>query len=486
VPKAPESASQSALGVTSVRLKRARKFTRGQIIAVLAVSITVVLVATSQVLPVQITIVLLGGLAAIALYDRRRILLFTVIMVPSLSLVRRVTAGPAGYTDSDPLILLPIALVVAVVIMSWTRPRTDSRQLFVRGAAAAVVVGTVGTIVLRTSFDVSSLFFAGLLIVPLLLALSLSTGRLPAVWDMVSSAIPFLAVLAGAYGIVQFFFLPDWDRAWMITSRLRSIGAPLPLQVRVFGASESPGPYALFLGLAITLCLANAVVAKRVDRRVGWVVVGAFILFPLVLSGVRAALVGIVVSAVLLTLVRARGVTRLVFLSFLVGGYALLQAVIGRFGASSSILTSDRYSGFSTQDDSFIARIDLLRSVGNPLSHIVGNPEAANSDNLYINVLIRYGLVAAVALLVLVVALVILAIKGLAKGHAETVALSVVFIAVNSLFGPIFDALFGIVIGIVLGTIMAGLPGHPAALGPSAQGHLAKSSDKGRRTRQRF
>jgi hypothetical protein len=434
---------------------KARMITAGMIFTGLATAATAVLVAASQVLPVQITIVLLGVMAAFVLHDRSRVLLFAVLMVPSLSFVRRVTAGSAGYTDSDPLILLPIALVVAVVVLSWTKPRTDSSQRFVRGAAVAVIAGTAVTLVLRGSFEVSSLFFAGLIVVPLMLAISLSTGRMPPVWDVVSSAIPALAVLAGTYGIIQFFFLPAWDRAWMITSRLTSIGAPLPMQVRVFGASESPGPYALFLGLAITLCLAKAVVEPRLLRRTAWVGVGAYILFPLLLSGVRSTLIGIVVSAVLLTLIRARGLTRLVFLAFLVGGYALLQAVVGRFGAGSSILTSDRYSGFSTQDDSFVARIDLLRSVGNPLSYIVGDPSAGNADNLYVSVLIRYGFVAAVALLALVTVLVVSAIRRLAAGHSETVALSVIFIAVNSLFGPIFDALFGIVIGVVFGTLMS-------------------------------
>jgi len=433
---------------------RARMITAGMVFTGFATAATAVLVAASQVLPVQITIVLLGVMAAFVLHDRSRVLLFAVLMVPSLSLVRRVTAGSAGYTDSDPLILLPIALVVAVVVLSWTKPRTDSSQRFVRGAAVAVIAGTAITLVLRGSFEVSSLFFAGLLVVPLMLAISLSTGRMPPVWNVVSSAIPALAVLAGTYGVIQFFFLPAWDRAWMITSRLTSIGAPLPMQVRVFGASESPGPYALFLGLAITLCLAKAVVEPRVLRRTAWVTVGAYILFPLLLSGVRSTLVGIVVSAVLLTIVRARGVTRLVFLAFLVGGYVLLQAVVGRFGSGSSILTSDRYSGFSTQDDSFIARVNLLRSVGNPLNYIVGDPAAANADNLYVSVLIRYGLLAAIALLTLMAALVVSAVQRLARGHTEGAALSMMFIATNSVFGPIFDALFGILIGIVMGAMM--------------------------------
>jgi hypothetical protein len=419
---------------------------------------TAALVGVGLRMPTQVVLVALGIAAAFVLHDRSRVLAFVVVLVPTLSLVRRIVAGPLGYTESDPLILLPVVLTLAIVVMSWTRPRTNDRGSYLRGLAAAVVIGAGATVVLRAAFTVQGLFNSSLIIVPLLLAIAISAGRLPPIWDATRAVLVPVSLLAGTYGIVQFLVLPTWDRAWMITSDLSSIGAPLPLQVRVFGASESPGPYALFLGLVITISLASSVTASNRARAILWFGLGMYLTVPLLLSGVRSALLAVVVCAVILTLIRARGLTRILMIGFLAGSYYLLTQVLARFGAGSSILTADRYTNFSTQDSSFVARMNLLSSVGNPLNYVVGNPNAVGADNLFVSTLVRFGLLAAVALLGLVVVLTAHAIKNLTARQFEAVSLAVVFLSVMSLFGPTFDALFGLLVGLVYGSLMSQSP----------------------------
>jgi hypothetical protein len=272
---------------------------------------------------------------------------------------------------------------------------------------------------------------------------------------LISKVIPPLAVIVCVYGIIQFYFLPKWDRAWMLTSALTSIGHPSPLLVRVFGASESPGPYALFLGLALTLCLCSATIASGAVQKLKWLAMGVVIVVPLLLSGVRSALLGVLVCTVLLALIRGRGFTRILLFGFLLAACFLLITLITRFGGSSTILTADRYTQFSDQDDSLVARLQLLKYLRNPLQYVVANPHAPTTDNLFIDVMIRYGLLPAIALLSLFLATAFLALRDLIWKQNETAALCALFVVTQSLTGNVFNSLFGIIIGVVFGTVMA-------------------------------
>lgn len=435
----------------------------------LALGVVVCVAAAGVVhLPIQVTLVLLGALAALILYSRTRVMAFVIILIPTLGLIRRLVAGESGRTESDPLILLPIMLVVMVLAVSLTNPRSDPGKSSLRFLAAMVALGVGTTVVLRGAFGVEGLFFAASIIVPMMLAITLSTGRLTSLWSATAKVLPALAISVGTYGIFQFFVLPEWDRAWMRASELTSIGHPLPSQVRVFAASESPGPFALFLGLVLTLCLVAAVVEERTSRRFGWIALGAYITYPLLLSGVRSALLSVGICAIILTLVRARGFSRMLLLAFLGGAYYMLNSVVARFGAGSTILSADRYSSFSAEDDSFVARMKLLASVGNPLQYIVGNPNGRAADNLFIDTLFRYGLVPALALFLFMICITAAAIVNLKRKHAEAASLCMVYITASSFFGPTFNSLFGILAGLVFGTVMTAIRTRPPKAEPTA------------------
>jgi hypothetical protein len=56
-------------------------------------------------------------------------------------------------------------------------------------------------------------------------------------------------LLMGAYGIYQFFVLPDWDRAWMVNVSVHSFGEAEEMGVRVFSTMNAPAIFA-----AVTMC----------------------------------------------------------------------------------------------------------------------------------------------------------------------------------------------------------------------------------------
>ena len=63
-------------------------------------------------------------------------------------------------------------------------------------------------------------------------------------------------LVMGAYGLIQFLYLPPWDRYWMLSAPITSIGEPYPLAVRVFSTLNSPQPFGavMMAGLLLLFC----------------------------------------------------------------------------------------------------------------------------------------------------------------------------------------------------------------------------------------
>jgi hypothetical protein len=242
----------------------------------------------------------------------------------------------------------------------------------------------------------------------------------------------------------------------MISSDLKSIGAPIPLEVRVFGTSESPGPYALFLGLAIVVSLAKATITPNAAARVLWFVCGASMTIPLILSGVRTALIAIAICAVVLALIRGKGVGRIVPVVLVAVGAAVLLRVLDALQGSSSILSADRYTEFdSATDNSFQARLGLLQYFLSPGKYLIGNPSGGRADSLIGDTIIQYGYIAGILITILCVVMLVISMSNLRARRAETASLSSVFIVVASASGNVFLATFGIVIGLAFASAAA-------------------------------
>ncbi|BAZ07650.1 glucose-6-phosphate isomerase [Calothrix sp. NIES-3974] len=54
-------------------------------------------------------------------------------------------------------------------------------------------------------------------------------------------------LLTGIYGVIQYLVAPEWDRFWLISTKLGSMGEPEPLKIRVWSTMASPGPFAVMM-----------------------------------------------------------------------------------------------------------------------------------------------------------------------------------------------------------------------------------------------
>jgi hypothetical protein len=57
---------------------------------------------------------------------------------------------------------------------------------------------------------------------------------------VIESSFLYGTLLLGAYGIYQFFVLPDWDRMWMLNVQMNSFGEIAPMQIRTFSTMNAP------------------------------------------------------------------------------------------------------------------------------------------------------------------------------------------------------------------------------------------------------
>ena len=64
------------------------------------------------------------------------------------------------------------------------------------------------------------------------------------------------SLLAGGYGIYQFFFLPAWDKQWMIDLDAHPFGIPEAFHVRVFSTLNSPATCAAYMMTGLIMLFA--------------------------------------------------------------------------------------------------------------------------------------------------------------------------------------------------------------------------------------
>ena len=64
-------------------------------------------------------------------------------------------------------------------------------------------------------------------------------------------------LVTGIYGIVQYLVAPEWDRFWIVQTRLLTNGTPEPLGIRVFSTMNSPGPFANVVLAGLLILLTN-------------------------------------------------------------------------------------------------------------------------------------------------------------------------------------------------------------------------------------
>lgn len=392
---------------------------------------------------------------AMLLRRNEHCLILFVAIVPVIGLLRRLASGGAGRVDFDPLILAPYG-VLLIFLLSSPLPRLPSNNEGVRLLCASIGASIVVSGVASYPVSVPGIFSIVTHLFCLALIALVASGRLNDPIPVISRVLLLVAVPCAVYSILQFVYLYSWDRAWMIASGLNSVGSPEPFEVRVFGTSESPGPFALFIGCALIIAWLRATSVRSVGSAFVWSSTILLLTVSLVLTGVRSALVGLAVCAVIAVVRLGRGWQRFIPLSSLVLFWIVLGRVIDSLSGRSAVIERDRYSVESlASDDSLLHRVSLYaRSLSEPFGRLFGNASAPQSDGLVPDFVIRYGYLSGLIAIVLIVLVLTRSWRNLRRSQYVDASLMAVFICCYCIAGNPFSSAYGLVASLIIGSAL--------------------------------
>ncbi len=156
-----------------------------------------------------------------------------------------------GWSEANPVELAPYitAGISSLPLLASLGSLGSRRTLPYVCAMVAILYGLILGLVSLPLFNVLRSLLNWL--VPVVFGLFIYQNRdlYPEFRAAIERSFLFGTLITGAYGIYQFFALPDWDRLWLLNVQLNSFGAVEAMTVRVFSTMNAPAIFA-----AVTAC----------------------------------------------------------------------------------------------------------------------------------------------------------------------------------------------------------------------------------------
>lgn len=208
--------------------------------------------------------------------------------------IRRIVDYRLGaYDAQNPMSLTPFLVSAIGILGVLHRLPEMKRRQFVPWAIAAVCI-IYGYFVgfLRVG-PLAATHALITWLVPLGFGLycGLSWRKFPEAEEGIRKAFVWGSLVLAMYGIFQFLFPPEWDKFWMVSSGMYSVGRAFPYEVRVFSLVNAPLPFATILVAGLFLALASRGFIRVLSLSLGAIA----LLLSLVRSVWIAGLFGLVV-----------------------------------------------------------------------------------------------------------------------------------------------------------------------------------------------
>jgi hypothetical protein len=164
-------------------------------------------------------------------------------------LVRRLADFRAGaFTDSNPILLAPsLAIIIATHTMYFnlSKSREQGTIPFVLAVVSVLYGYCVGLLNPAATPIKATLSCLGW-ITPIIFGyhLYINWRRYPEYRNTIQQVFLWGSLIVGVYGVYQYVVAPEWDRLWLVGSRMdSSAGSPVPYGMRVWSTLNSPGPF---------------------------------------------------------------------------------------------------------------------------------------------------------------------------------------------------------------------------------------------------
>lgn len=151
-----------------------------------------------------------------------------------------------GWTPASAVELAPYlaASLTGVWLLANLRCLTNRKALPYMCALVAIAYGTIFGLTYLPLFNVLRALLNWF--VPIVFGLFIYENRqhYAAFRRVIEKSFLYGLLLLGSYGIYQFFFLPDWDRMWMLNVQMNSFGEVDPMKARAFSTMNAPAIFA--------------------------------------------------------------------------------------------------------------------------------------------------------------------------------------------------------------------------------------------------
>ncbi|HEY1648174.1 MAG TPA: O-antigen ligase family protein [Terracidiphilus sp.] len=156
--------------------------------------------------------------------------------------LRRVADYQGGWTQSSAVLLAPYITAGLAGFSLLTSFQIFHSRRSVPYVCALVAIG-YGLIIGLLQYPLFNVMQALLnWAVPVVFGLFIYENRelYPEMRKVIESCFLYGVLLTGAYGIYQFFTLPDWDKMWLLNVQTNSFGAIEPMEIRAFSTMNAP------------------------------------------------------------------------------------------------------------------------------------------------------------------------------------------------------------------------------------------------------
>ena len=165
-------------------------------------------------------------------------------------LIRRLSDFRAGgFSDSNPILLAPtLVILVSLHTLYFNLPKVREQNAapFALALASSMYGYFVGLLNPSASFVQVTLAYSGW-VTPILFGYHLYVNwrRYPDYSRIIKQVFLWGCLIVGLYGVYQYMVAPDWDKLWLVGSKMdSSAGKPEPFGMRVWSTLNSPGPFA--------------------------------------------------------------------------------------------------------------------------------------------------------------------------------------------------------------------------------------------------
>jgi hypothetical protein len=264
---------------------------------------------------------------------------------------RRMADFQSGWEPTSAVLVAPYLVTGISAITLLTSLKQFGERKSLPYVCALVGIG-YGTIIGLVRFPLFSVLQALLnWVVPVIFGFFLYQHR--ALYSefrkVIEQSFLYGILLTGAYGIYQFFNLPDWDRLWMLNVQMNSFGAVEALKVRVFSTMNAPAIFAAVAACGLLLLFSFKGKVRLLAAACGFL--------ALILTMSRASWLSLVAGFIFLALqLDMRQRFRLAAVTVACIAFLLASTQI----PAVSDLVSQRIRTFSdpSQDVSYAARIE--------------------------------------------------------------------------------------------------------------------------------